>query len=95
VARQRRTLAGRLRRRSRPTTAFTDRLDTAAPTRPESSRPKSAPPPVFILPPGESRYQRRSAHLPSGVAAFKGLGAEPEITVDLTEVDAELAAEKD
>jgi len=38
-----------------------------------------------VLPPGQSRYQSHSASLPSGIAVFRGLGAdEPSITVDLT-----------
>ncbi len=94
MPKQRRKLARRLRRRSRPTTAFSDRLDTAAPARPADSRPKSIPPPVYILPPGETRYQRRSANLPSGIEGFTWLQEETEITVDLTE-DVEATAEAD
>jgi hypothetical protein len=44
-------------------------------------RPSSAP--SFgsgVIAPGTSRYQRNSAHLPSGVARFRGLGALPADT---------------
>jgi hypothetical protein len=45
-----------------------------------------------VLPPGRSRYQSHSAGLPSGVAGFRGLGAdvvEPSFTVDLTVLESE------
>lgn len=64
--------------------AFSSRLEAAARQRPEPSRPKPMPPPVYILPPGTSRYQKRSANLPRGVERFTGLGEDLEITVDLT-----------
>lgn len=81
---------GARRRRSgaRSTSTFASRLESAAPARPERSRPSPSPAPVYVLPPGESRYQRRSANLPSGVDRFTGLGGEVEVTVDLTEVEA-------
>ncbi len=77
------------KKRRRRTRHFTPRLDTAAPERPEPARPRPTPPPVHVLPPGETRYQRNSARLPRGIEGFKGLGIEPEITVDLTEVAVE------
>jgi len=53
-------------------------------------RPPSAP--DFgsgVLPPGVSRYQRNSAHLPSGVTRFHGIGVLPiDVAVDLTALDA-------
>lgn len=61
-----------------------NRLETATPVRPEPSRPRSTPPPVTVLPPGESRYQRRSAKLPSGIEKFRWLADDTEVTVDLT-----------
>ena len=94
MARQRRKRVKRKRKGARSTSALTSRLETAAPIRPEPSRPRTSPPPVYVLPPGESRYQRRSANLPSGIERFTGLGGDPEITVDLTEVEsAEAIAE--
>ncbi len=52
-------------------------------------RPPSAP--EFgsgVLPPGKSRYQRMSAHLPSGVAPFHGIGVLPaDVAVDLRSDD--------
>lgn len=49
-------------------------------------RPPSAP--SFgsgVIAPGTSRYQRMSAHLPSGVEPFQGLGVLPaDVAVDLT-----------
>ncbi len=68
---------------------FATRLDSAAPERPEPARPRATPPPVHVLPPGETRYQRNSASLPRGIEGFKGLGIEPEIMVDLSEVAVE------
>ena len=38
-----------------------------------------------VIAPGTSRYQRLSAHLPSGVTRFQGLGVLPaDVAVDLT-----------
>jgi hypothetical protein len=38
-----------------------------------------------VIAPGVSRYQRLSAHLPSGVTRFQGLGVLPaDVAVDLT-----------
>ena len=52
-------------------------------------RPPSAP--EFgsgVLPPGLSRYQRNSAHLPSGVTRFEGIGVLPaDVAVDITSDD--------
>jgi len=49
-------------------------------------RPPSAP--SFgsgVIAPGTSRYQRMSAHLPSGVEPFQGLGVLPaDVAIDLT-----------
>jgi len=56
---------------------------------PQPSRPMSTP---FVVAPGKTRYQRRSAGLPRGIVGFPGLGVEaPQFTIDLTQVDAELA----
>lgn len=48
-------------------------------------RPPSAP--SFgsgVIAPGTSRYQRMSAHLPSGVEPFQGLGVLPaDVAIDL------------
>lgn len=65
-----RAFRGRLRRKSGPR-SFSDRIDAI--TTP-LDRPPSAP--EFgsgVLPPGTSRYQRMSAHLPSGVTRFQGI----------------------
>ena len=66
-----------------PKRLFTQRLEAAAPERPKAIRPKPTPAPVLVVPPGQTRYQRNSAGLPSGVARFTGLGT--AVTVDLTE----------
>lgn len=77
---------GRLRRKPSPAGTMAERIETA--TTP-LDRPPAAP--EFgsgVLPPGTSRYQRMSAHLPSGVNPFKGIGVLPAIVaVDLTEDD--------
>lgn len=88
---QRRKLSRRLRKTTRSKSAFASRLETTAPVRPEPTRPKPGPPPVYALPPGESRYQRRSAKLPSGIDRFTGLGGDPQITVDLNAVEEAVA----
>ncbi len=61
----------------------------------DDERLRSLPVPN-VLPPGQSRYQSHSAGLPSGVAVFRGLGAnaavtvaDPSITVDLTVLETE------
>lgn len=45
-------------------------------------------PPSFgsgVIAPGTSRYQRMSAHLPSGVPPFRGLGVLPaDVLIDIT-----------
>ena len=52
--------------------------------------PRDRPPSVAgygsgVIAPGTSRYQRMSAHLPSGVAPFRGLGVLPaDVSIDLT-----------
>lgn len=78
-----RAFLGRRRRRTTRPESFSDRIETI--TTP-LDRPPSAP--EFgsgVLPPGTSRYQRMSAHLPSGVAKFQGIGVLPaDVTVDLT-----------
>ena len=87
-----RAFRGKLRRKSTGPRDFSDRIDAI--TTP-LDRPPSAP--EFgsgVLPPGTSRYQRMSAHLPSGVTRFQGIQdlavdaaielAESEATVDLT-----------
>ena len=87
-----RAFRGKLWRKSVGPRSFSDRIDAI--TTP-LDRPPSAP--EFgsgVLPPGTSRYQRMSAHLPSGVTRFQGiqdlavdtaieLGEEGQ-TVDLT-----------
>jgi hypothetical protein len=38
-----------------------------------------------VIAPGTSRYQRMSAHLPSGVEPFQGLGVRPaDVSIDLS-----------
>jgi hypothetical protein len=55
--------------------------------------PRDRPPtaPEFgsgVLPPGLSRYQRNSAHLPSGVTPFEGIGVVPaDVAIDMTSDD--------
>ena len=77
-----RTFRGRRRRKTSGPGSF-DRVETI--TTP-LDRPPSAP--EFgsgVLPPGTSRYQRLSAHLPSGVSPFPGIGVLPvDVAVDLT-----------
>ena len=76
----------RLRRRLRKggPAGFADRIETITTPR---DRPPGAP--EFgsgVLPPGVSRYQRNSAHLPSGVDRFDGVGVLPvDAAIDLTE----------
>lgn len=78
-----RTFRGRLRRKTSGPGSF-DRVETI--TTP-LDRPPSAP--EFgsgVLPPGTSRYQRMSAHLPSGVTKFQGLSVLPaDVVIDLTD----------
>jgi len=77
-----RSFGDRLRRRTRPT-EITERIDSI--TTP-LVRPPSAP--EFgsgVIAPGTSRYQRLSAHLPSGVTKFQGIGVLPaDVAIDLT-----------
>jgi len=71
------------RRHKAERTGLWERIETI--TRP-LDRPPSAP--TFgsgVIAPGTSRYQRMSAHLPSGVEPFQGLGVLPaDVTIDLT-----------
>ncbi len=82
MSEQRHRTARRRRRRSRPSASFADRLGTAA-TRPTPSRPEPGPGRILVIPPGESRYQRRSAGLPS-IDGSRRLRDDTDITVDLT-----------
>ena len=72
--------------------SFSDRIETA--TTPVD-RPQ--PPLEFgsgVIAPGTSRYQRLSAHLPSGVTRFQGLGVLPaDVAVDLTSEEPSLELE--
>jgi hypothetical protein len=74
----------RLRKRSPG--GFAERIENI--TKPVD-RPPSAP--EFgsgVLPPGVSRYQRNSAHLPSGVTRFAGIGVLPaDVAIDMTSDD--------
>ena len=92
MATKNRALRSKLRRKTTGPRSWSDRVDAI--TTP-IDRPPSAP--EFgsgVLPPGTSRYQRMSAHLPSGVTRFQGIQdlavdaaielAESEATVDLT-----------
>ena len=86
MATKNRALRGRLRRKSTGPQSWSDRVDAI--TTP-IDRPVSAP--EFgsgVLPPGTSRYQRMSAHLPSGVTRFAGIN---DLAVDAA---AELSAEE-
>lgn len=78
-----RTFLGRRRRKTSGPESFSDRIETI--TTP-LDRPPSAP--EFgsgVIPPGTSRYQRMSAHLPSGVTKFQGIGVLPaDVAIDLT-----------
>ena len=70
MASKNRALRSRFRRRTGPP-SWSDRVDAI--TTP-IDRPPSAP--EFgsgVLAPGTSRYQRMSAHLPSGVTRFSGI----------------------
>ncbi len=72
-----RAFRSKLRRKSAGPRSFTDRINAI--TTP-LDRPPSAP--EFgsgVIPPGTSRYQRMSAHLPSGVTRFQGI---QDIAVD-------------
>ena len=70
------------RRRNAETPDLMGRIETI--TKP-LDRPPSAP--SFgsgVIAPGTSRYQRLSAHLPSGVTRFQGLGVLPaDVAIDL------------
>ena len=69
------------RRKSRPDSF--ERVDTIT-----TPLVRVEPMPSFgsgVIAPGTSRYQRMSAHLPSGVTRFQGLGVIPaDVAVDLT-----------
>lgn len=73
---------GRSRGRRRHRVGLAERIETI--TTP-LDRPPSAP--SFgsgVIAPGTSRYQRLSAHLPSGITRFRGLGALPvDVAIDL------------
>ena len=71
MATKNRALRSKLRRKTTGPRSWSDRVDAI--TTP-IDRPPSAP--EFgsgVLPPGTSRYQRMSAHLPSGVTRFAGI----------------------
>ena len=71
MATKNRALRSKLRRKTTGPRSWSDRVDSI--TTP-IDRPPSAP--EFgsgVLPPGTSRYQRMSAHLPSGVTRFAGI----------------------
>lgn len=78
-----RNRAFRSRRRKNEPGSFSERIENI--TKP-LDRPPTAP--EFgsgVLPPGLSRYQRNSAHLPSGVTRFRGIGVLPaDVAIDLT-----------
>ena len=71
------------RRRKAESLGLSERIEAITTPR---DRPPSAP--SFgsgVIAPGTSRYQRMSAHLPSGVEPFQGLGVLPaDVAVDLT-----------
>jgi hypothetical protein len=71
LATTRRIPRRRLRLRRGSSRRISDLLGPSAVTGPTPVRPEGAP--VYVLPPGTSRYQRRSAKLPSGVSRFAGL----------------------
>jgi hypothetical protein len=53
---------------------------------PEEIRPEPAPP--LVMEPGESRYQRRSAHLKDRIVDSQDEGGPTVITVELPEFEA-------
>ena len=62
---------------------LSDRIETA--TAPVVRPPEAPEFGSGVIPPGTSRYQRLSAHLPSGVTRFQGLGVLPaDVAIDLT-----------
>ena len=71
------------RRRKTEPVGLSERIETITTPR---DRPPAAP--SFgsgVIAPGTSRYQRMSAHLPSGVEPFRGLGVLPtDVSIDLT-----------
>ena len=73
--------------------SFAARLGSPSVAHPGPVRPGGLP--ALEIAPGVSRFQRHSAHLPSGVERFKGLGVETEIVVDLTNEADEGNAAKD
>ena len=81
-----RSLRRKLRRKPAGPRNFTDRIDAI--TTP-LDRPPSAP--EFgsgVIAPGTSRYQRMSAHLPSGVTRFQGIqDLAVDAAIDLADED--------
>ena len=79
----RRSSVKRGRRRKVEPAGLSERIETI-------TTPRDRPPSAFsfgsgVIAPGTSRYQRMSAHLPSGVAPFRGLGMLPaDVLIDLT-----------
>ncbi len=71
--------------------SFTERIDTIT-----TPLVRVEPMPTFgsgVIAPGTSRYQRMSAHLPSGVTRFQGMGVLPaDAAVDLTSEEPTLDA---
>jgi len=71
------------RRRKTGPGSLASRIDTIT-----APRPRVEPIPTLgsgVIAPGTSRYQRMSAHLPSGVTRFQGMGVLPaDVAVDLT-----------
>lgn len=71
------------RRRKADPVRLSERIETI-------TTPRDRPPPApsfgsGVIAPGTSRYQRMSAHLPSGVEPFQGLGVRPaDVAIDLT-----------
>lgn len=84
-----RKLRDRLRRSTERPASFTDRIESIT-----TPLDRPATKPEFgsgVLPPGTSRYQRLSAHLPSGVTPFEGIGVIPaDVAIDLTGDDPSL-----
>jgi hypothetical protein len=71
------------RRRKGEAPGLSERIETI-------TTPRDRPPSVGgfgsgVIAPGTSRYQRMSAHLPSGVTPFRGLRVLPaDVSIDLT-----------
>ncbi len=75
--------SGGVRRRKAGPRGIAERIENL--TTPRDRPPSAASFGSGVIAPGTSRYQRLSAHLPSGVTRFQGLGVLPaDVAVDLT-----------